>query len=62
MAIVSLISEEEKNQQIDEAIDMELKIDLMFEELNRDALHYQKLYYSERKHIHYLDQDWKEII
>jgi DNA primase len=28
----------------------------MFDELNSDALRFQELYYSERKHIAHLDQ------
>ena len=36
--------------------DMEQRIQSLFEELNRDALRYQELYYSERKHISHLDQ------
>ena len=31
-------------------------LETLFEQLNRDALHYQELYYSERKHIQHLDQ------
>ena len=33
------------------ATDMEVRIQALFEDLNRDALHYQELYYTERKHI-----------
>ncbi len=35
---------------------METKIDQMFESLNTEALNFQDLYYTERKHILYLDQ------
>ena len=35
---------------------MEGRIETLFEQLNRDALHYQELYYTERKHIQHLDQ------
>mgnify|MGYP001300998607 CR=1 FL=1 len=35
---------------------MEIKIDQMFESLNTEALNFQDLYYTERKHILYLDQ------
>jgi len=35
---------------------MEMRIEAMFEELNSDALRFQELYYSERKHIGHLDQ------
>ena len=37
-------------------IDMEQRIQSLFDDLNRDALRYQDLYYSERKHIQHLDQ------
>ena len=36
--------------------DMEQRIQTLFDELNRDALRYQELYYTERKHISHLDQ------
>ncbi len=52
--ISSLI--EEERQKPDESFDMEQRIEQMFQELNRDALHFQDLYYSERKHILHLDQ------
>ncbi len=50
---------EEERQQIpssDESIDMESRIEEMFNELNGEALRFQNLYYSERKHILHLDQ------
>ncbi len=47
---------EEEQQQPQESFDMEKRIDKMFNELNSDALHFQNLYYSERKHILHLDQ------
>jgi DNA primase len=34
---------------------MEARIDSLFAELNRDALRFQTLYYSERKHVEHLD-------
>ena len=37
-------------------IDMEVRIQTLFDDLNSDALRYQELYYSERKHILHLDQ------
>ncbi|MCB4398756.1 DNA primase [Synechococcus sp. MU1625] len=37
-------------------VDMELRIQALFDDLNRDALRYQELYYTERKHIGHLDQ------
>ena len=40
----------------DAPMDMEQRIQSLFDELNRDALRYQELYYSERKHISHLDQ------
>ncbi len=52
--ISTLIEEEQK--QPDETFDMEQRIELMFQELNSDALHFQELYYSERKHMLHLDQ------
>ncbi len=36
--------------------DMETRIDALFSELNRDALRFQELYYSERRHIGHLDR------
>ena len=33
-----------------------MPIFVVFEELNGDALRFQELYYSERKHIVYLDK------
>ena len=35
---------------------MEVRIQAVFDDLNKDALHYQELYYSERKHILHLDE------
>ena len=52
--ISSLI--EEERRQPNEVFDMEKRIETMFEELNSDALHFQQLYYNERKHILHLDQ------
>ena len=36
--------------------DMEVRIQTLFDNLNSDALRYQELYYSERKHILHLDE------
>jgi len=36
-------------------LDMEARIEALFAELNRDALQFQKLYYSERQHVEHLD-------
>ncbi len=52
--ISSLIEQEQK--QPNNSYDMEIKIDEMFDNLNAEALNFQKLYYTERKHILYLDQ------
>ena len=38
-----------------ESVDMEILIEKMFQELNSDAINFQNLYYSERKHIRHLD-------
>ena len=35
---------------------MEMRIQALFDDLNRDALRYQELYYTERKHISHLDE------
>jgi DNA primase len=47
-------------------LDMESRIEALFLELNRDALHFQELYYSERLHIGHLDQQrcagWEETL
>ncbi len=51
---IAVLIEREKNE-TDSEIDMESKIQQLFDELNRDALRYQELYYSERQHIHHLD-------
>ncbi len=52
--ISSLIDEERSHPE--QSFDMEKRIDEMFSELNSDALRFQELYYTERKHISYLDQ------
>ena len=39
----------------DAGTDMEVRIQTLFDDLNSDALRYQELYYSERKHILHLD-------
>ena len=52
---ISTLIDEEKSSP-DQSFDMEKRIDNMFKELNTDALHFQELYYSERKHILYLDK------
>ncbi|KGG15070.1 MULTISPECIES: DNA primase [unclassified Prochlorococcus] len=52
---ISALIEQEQNHP-DEKYDMEYKIEKMFDKLNIQALNFQELYYSERKHIHYLDK------
>ena len=52
---IAVLIEEERRQPA-ESVDMEMRIEAMFEELNSDALRFQELYYSERKHIGHLDQ------
>ena len=52
--IASLIVQE--NSEPSDSNDMEQKVINMFEELNNDAINFQQLYYSERKHILNLDQ------
>ncbi len=51
---IAVLIERERNEAESET-DMESKIQQLFDELNRDALRYQELYYSERQHIHHLD-------
>ena len=52
--------EQEKDEQsapaIEVEVDMEQRIHVMFEDLNAEALRFQELYYSERRHIQHLDQ------
>ena len=54
--IASLIAREQEQTASAEGVDMEGRIQEMFEQLNADALRLQELYYSERKHIQHLDQ------
>ena len=54
--IASLIAEEQDQPQALANIDMEQRIQTLFEDLNADALRFQELYYSERKHIAHLDE------
>ena len=51
--ISALIEEEQK--QPNKPLDMESRIEEMFNDLNKDALHFQELYYTERDHILHLD-------
>ena len=52
--IASLIIQE--NSDPSNSSDMEERVTSMFHELNNDAINFQQLYYAERKHILYLDQ------
>ncbi len=52
--ISSLIIQE--NSDPSDSTDMEKRVIKMFDELNNDAINFQELYYAERKHILYLDQ------
>ena len=52
---IAVLIDQTKHQQ-QEDIDMEVRIQALFDELNQEALRYQSLYYSERKHILHLDQ------
>ena len=54
------VIDQEKSEQssttADNNVDMEQRIHAMFEDLNAEALRFQELYYSERRHIQHLDQ------
>ena len=54
--IASLIAQEKDQPQTLANIDMEQRIQALFDDLNADALRFQELYYSERKHIAHLDE------
>ncbi|WP_094555676.1 DNA primase [Synechococcus sp. 1G10] len=54
--IARLLEESEAEASAAAALSMESRIDLMFAELNGDALRFQELYYNERRHISHLDQ------
>ncbi len=51
---IAALIEEERQQAIG-SVDMETRIEKMFQDLNSDALRFQNLYYTERKHIAHLD-------
>ena len=57
---IAVLIEQEKEEQsaptADTDVDMEQRIHAMFEDLNAEALRFQELYYSERRHIQHLDQ------
>ncbi|WP_413326003.1 DNA primase [Synechococcus sp. MIT S9503] len=57
---IAVLIDQEKNEHSsttdDKNVDMEQRIHAMFEDLNAEALRFQELYYSERRHIQHLDQ------
>ena len=57
---IAVLIDQEKNEPsapaTDTDVDMEQRIHAMFEDLNAEALRFQELYYSERRHIQHLDQ------
>ena len=57
---IAVLIDQEKNEHssttADNNVDMEHRIHAMFEDLNAEALRFQELYYSERRHIQHLDQ------
>ena len=53
---IAVLIEQEKDPHSDQSVDMEQRIHGMFEDLNSEALRFQELYYSERRHIQFLDQ------
>ena len=53
---IALLIDEEREQQQPQSVDMEQRIQAMFDDLNAEALRFQELYYSERRHILHLDQ------
>ena len=54
--IASLVQEDQDQDQSNQILDVEERINEMFMKLNTDAINFQELYYTERKHIAYLDQ------
>ena len=52
---IAMLIDEEREQQ-PQTVDMEQRIQAMFDDLNAEALWFQELYYSERRHILHLDQ------
>ena len=57
---IAVLIEQEKDEQsspaVEMEVDMEQRIHAMFEDLNAEALRFQELYYTERRHIQHLDQ------
>ena len=54
--IAVLIDQIQQTTDPQDNTDMEMRIQALFDDLNRDALRYQELYYTERKHISHLDE------
>ena len=54
--IAVLIDQIQQANEPQDSSDMEMRIQALFDDLNRDALRYQELYYTERKHISHLDE------
>ena len=57
---IAVLIEQEKEEQsapaVELEVDMEQRIHTMFDDLNAEALRFQELYYTERRHIQHLDQ------
>ncbi len=57
---IAVLIEQEKDEQsapaVEMEVDMEQRIHTMFDDLNAEALRFQELYYTERRHIQHLDQ------
>ena len=57
---IAVLIEQEKEEQsapaVEMEVDMEQRIHTMFDDLNAEALRFQELYYTERRHIQHLDQ------
>ncbi len=57
---IAVLVEQEKDEQsapaVEMEVDMEQRIHTMFDDLNAEALRFQELYYTERRHIQHLDQ------
>ncbi len=57
---IAVLIEQEKEElsapAVELEVDMEQRIHTMFDDLNAEALRFQELYYTERRHIQHLDQ------
>ena len=51
---IALLIDEEREQQQPQSVDMEQRIQAMFDDLNAEALRLQELYWGERRHILHL--------